>query len=358
MFFSSTAIYALPAGEARQKAIDLAMANVESPDLQTPPPPPASIITSPTESPKPTRHQHLIELAFQLYSYDYKSSKYPYLFDQNLLDSGKITKSGDFWGFYGAKTWHLYAPLHSLSEVWEHYEIPNFVRIEGEFGKGTTDYKSLATGTLKGINAFHIDARALLGYDLTSDDVTIYTPYMGIGFMRHTDKAGGWLDFIVHGYGQYHNEYNMLYLPIGLEIDKPINDQWDIDVKLEGDIVVWGQANYDLNEIPGGPFSLLDIDTNQTVNAILKKSESDFRGGFGFRTSCKLIRKFRYFDFYVEPYVRYLYLNQTKHSQVDAYGVDNGKNYVSVYLDGTPYKPLWDPANYTIEVGGRTGIQF
>ncbi len=298
--------------------------------------------------------RHNNEIAFQMASYLYETEdKWPFYYPYTVAD--KVKKNGSLFGFYGAKTWSLSEPLKTWSDIWKTSPFPNFVKVEAEGSLGRTDYSSFATGKRQGFDACELDARLLFGYDYIWSTATLFTPYVGFGYRRFSDETGGWEDFVVNNYVGFKTETNFFYVPVGFETLTQLNDQWDLTFKMEGDLVVGGSVNYFLNEIPG-PFTGTDTETGLPVTVNLQKSTSDLKAGWGFRTSMKIIRKYNAFDIYAEPFFKFWSLKQSDAMQEHAASAT--KDYVSAYPDGSPYKPLWTPQNFTSTLGLRMGVQF
>jgi hypothetical protein len=302
-----------------------------------------------------TSNKVSFDLAFQTETFDYKTgNQWPYYYSLDYSESNKVQMNGPLYGLYVSSTWR--GPLHTWGDFWGKEEIPNYAKIEYDALDGSSNYKSFITGKLNGINAWKMDGRVLLGFDHVWNDTTDFTPYFGIGFRRFSNKAGGWEDFVEKNFARFTTINTLYYLPVGIETHTNLNERWDMNFKLENDFVLFGKASFSLNDIPG-PFSGTDLTTGQPVSVFLKETDSNLKGGFGVRTSFKLIRKYKLCAFYIEPYFDYLYLNESQKVQEKAIGT-NGTNYVSAYPDGSPYTPIYEPKNYTLEVGTRWGVQF
>lgn len=305
--------------------------------------------------------KHTYELAAQIQRFNYQTAdKWPYYYENyyGYPVSDKVKKEGYLYGIYGAKTFNFSHPIDSWRDFLDRYEIPNFIRIEVEANRGETSYDSYITDKLTGHDAWNAEGRLLVGYDLLWSPSTIVTPYVGAGYKWAEDDTGGYIDFIVDDYVPFTRQTSYFYIPIGVETLSKISEKWDISYKLEGNVAPFGSTDFFLNEIPG-PISAIDGDTGLPVDIMFNKTEADLGVGYGVRTSMKFIRKFSAFDFYVEPFFRYQYFDKGEEVQLQAHGIDNGKDYVSVFPDlVTPYKGLWDEENHTTSYGIRTGVQF
>lgn len=298
------------------------------------------------------------EIAFQIASFLCQTGdRWPNNYAAAYSSSDKMRKSGALIGVAGAKTWLFYEPIHAWSDVSQRASMPNIVKIQGEFSQGNMDYDSYVTGKMKSFDVKELDLRLLAGYAIALNDRTLVTPYVGIGYRLSSNNAGGYVDYFVYDYAKFTVKNNLYYLPVGVETLTRLNAQWDVGLNLEADWVIGGDVDYYLNEIDG-LFPMVDVNTGEALQVQTRKASSHLNGGFGFRTSVKLIRKFDKINFFVEPYLKFWSLNKSKPTEAHAYAVNNGKDYVSVYPDKNIYKPLWEADTYTIYTGLRMGVQF
>ncbi len=304
-----------------------------------------------------------VELALQYASYNYETDEnFPYYYSFLYDVSNQVEKSGGMWGGYLSYTYRKISPypIHNFKDLREIQGNPffTFARLEGELSFGSVDYDSYATGKLKDKDIWQGNFRVLAGYDFLSQDETfMVTPYVGFGYRRVEDKTGGWFDDLLYDYGSYTNTYDYYYVPIGFETLKRINGDWDIGFKLEGDILVYGDAKFELSEIPG-IYTVTDADTGDPVQVKISDSSNlKFRGGFGFKTSFKVIKKFVLYNVFAEPFFELWKISKTDSSVSWSTSAD-GKNWYSVYPDKSDYKPLYEPASYMTSFGLRLGVQF
>ena len=347
----------MPSDFDRQKAIDDALNNTENSLSPVPSSNESYADTLNQAGPKDSLpvHKRYFDLAFQTESYNYRTGdKWPPDYSFLYTTSDSIKKNASLIGLYGSATYK--GTLHTWDDTWSKEELPNYAKIEFEGSEGKSNYSSYVTGKIKGDNSWNIDGRLLFGYAHVWNNITDFTPFLGIGYQRFSDKDGGWVDFVVDSYEKYTNITSMFYIPIGVETHTTLNDQWDINFKLEGDVVCYGTTVYSLNDIPGD-FPGIDLQTGLPIESALRKATSDLNGGFGFRTSLKLIKKYKNFDLYFEPFFKFLYLNKSQEAQMLSVAT-NGKTYISDNWDGTPNKPLWDAKNTTIDAGARAGVEF
>ncbi|MEI6437399.1 MAG: hypothetical protein WCO69_01460 [Candidatus Omnitrophota bacterium] len=368
------AAFAMPADDRRQGTIDRTMTLVEAsleraPYAEVAVEPETQAVVMPIEiaprqeeapvvTDRPVwERRHNNELAFSMGTYLFETGdKWPLRYSLLYAESDKVEKNGAMFGIYGAKTWRISEPLRHAGDIWRISPLPNVVRFEAEFLMGKVDYSSYATGKREGFDVQDIDARLLFGYDYVWSDTTMITPYIGVGWRRVSDTTGGWVDFIARAYEPFKTETSFLYIPVGIETLTQVSKQWDIHFKFEGSLVAGGATTIFLNDIPG-LYTIHDVDANQDVQGVFQKSTSDLKGGFGLRTSCKLIRKYSAFDLFLEPYFKAWHLKKSEAMQAHFRG-NNNKDYVSVYDDGSTYKPVWMPQNVTASFGLRMGMQF
>lgn len=301
------------------------------------------------------------ELALQISSYHYEAdgvtpTNYALFFSQ----PNEVEKKARLFGFHGSYTWHTH-PQNSPrkgKDFMKNSPLPDFIRFEGNFSWGKLKYDSFATGEMNNFDAWKIDARALLGLDFSNQDNSLtISPYTGFGYRRFTDEAGGWVDNFVVDYARYPVKHSYYYIPIGIEAYKTINHNWDAVLKLEGDAIIAGGITYHLSEIPG-QFDWEDFNTGLPIVVSPINATSDIKSGYGIKTSFKLIKKLNEINFFTEPFFEFWRVNKTKAEQLHA-SATNGNEYVSVNEnDGSPYKPLFEPLNYTLEYGVRLGVQF
>ncbi len=303
-----------------------------------------------------------IELALQFASYNYKTDdNSPYYYSLVYDASNRVEKSGHLYGFEASYTYRKKTafPIHSIKELFEEGNPGfTFARLEGELSFGRVDYHSHVTGKLNNFPAWQGNIKAIAGYDFLSlDESFMVTPYAGIGYKKVTDDAGGWVDISLHDHARYKNIYQFIYMPFGIETLKQINRDWDVLYNLEGSLMLYGNAQFSLHEIPG-LFPGYDVSTGDPIETYFNDSPKlKFKRGFGIKTSLKAIKKFDYFNIFLEPFFEAWRISKSD-EKVNLSFATNGKNYHSAYPDGSEYKPLYEPANYSVRLGLRLGVQF
>lgn len=304
-----------------------------------------------------------IELALQMASHNYQTDDnfpayYPYAI------SNAAEKDGKLYGLYASYTYRrpYKTPVHKWqdlrSAVGGFSGLPSFVRLEGDLSFGEVSYDSYASGKRTGFDAWQGNIRLLGGYDFLSQDSSfIVTPYTGIGYRRFSDKTGGWVDDVIFRYAEYENVYNYVYLPVGVETLKHFNDEWDVGFKLEGSFVFAGTIDFNHSDIPG-IYNLRVWSTGDYVGMKFQDDSSPLKGGFGFKTSLKTIRKFDAWNIFAEPFFELWQIRKSRPEVYRSVGID-GIEYHSVNdSDGSPYKGLFEAANCTLQFGMRLGVQF
>jgi len=353
MLCSPSVVFAsMTRDSVRQNAIDEALALAEGGNV-------SRYLAGTGESDLKTsevERRHKIEFAFQMAHYLLKmDDKWPYYYSQSHSEDDRVEKKGALYGFFGSYTWNLFEPLTAWSDIWKNNPWPNFVRVEGEAAYGGIDYSSSATGKKRGFNAWELDARFLFGYDYAWGVSTLFTPYIGFGYQRFTDDAGGWIDPLLKGYAAFTKKTSFYYVPVGVETLTALNKEWDLGIKLEGDLVIGGTVESYYSEIHTSFSGYEDVETEVPLLLEMRNTKSDFNSGLGIRAAVKLVRKFQQFDLFAEPYFRYLILQKSDPESPDAYDLYTGKDY---NLVDSRDKSTWDPKNQTINAGLRMGVQF
>lgn len=307
-----------------------------------------------------------IELALQVETLNYQASEYsPANYYAYVYTVGNdVEKNAKLYGFHGSYTFrraykcpvHNWNDLKAAEKAWS--IMPSFVRLEGDVSFGKISYDSFVTGKKTGFDTWLGNFKLLGGYDFMSQDSTfVVTPYVGVGYRRLTDKTGAWVDFYVYNWAPFENIYNYFYMPVGIETTKILNEKWDLTFKLEGDLVLAGDVTLSYGDIPT-IFPDHVYGTGKAVNIHLRDTESPLQGGLGFNTSFKGVRKFEKLNIFAEPFMEFWYIKKSRKEQAKLLG-DDGLDYVTVYSsDGTPYKPAYEPKNYTLSFGMRLGVQF
>ncbi|MDE1921339.1 MAG: hypothetical protein KGI24_07845 [Candidatus Omnitrophica bacterium] len=207
--------------------------------------------------------------------------------------------------------------------------IINTYKFEGRYALGTLDYKG--SGTHRSPN-YNYELRALLGKDYLLADHSLVTPYIGFGYRYLLDKGNGILTTTSSGgVYAYDRRSNYYYLPIGVSATIPYKS-WTTAFNLEYDIFINGWQVSDLSD--GDQFN---HDNNPNIHNFQDS-------GYGIRGSFKLMYDTPRLDFYFEPFVRYWSIERS--------------SLVSATVDGSFSNQWNEPANTTLEVGSRFGLEF
>jgi len=70
------------------------------------------------------------------------------------------------------------------------------------------------------------------------------------------------------------------YIPVGFETLTQMNDQWDVNYKLEGIIVIGGSVDYKTFRISQARSLYLMFSDNSHPSVYLRKAVSDIKGGW------------------------------------------------------------------------------
>ena len=184
-------------------------------------------------------------------------------------------------------------------------------------------------GIVKNKHDENMEFRGLIGKDYFIGANTRVTPYFGFGYRYLIDHGNGQLSNI-GGYG-YDRKSHYYYLPLGADTTIWMSRNWEIDINGEYDILMSGYQKSFLSN--GDQFN---HDNNPDII-----NHQDH--GFGVRGSIKFLKHGSLMDYYVEPYIRFWNIDQSK----VAYAV----------VDGSPTYGV-EPKNNTTEIGSRFGVQF
>jgi hypothetical protein len=174
--------------------------------------------------------------------------------------------------------------------------------------------------SINNIPDYVVETRIVAGKDLFWDGIT-FTPYSGFGF-RHLcdDSSDQYGDFVYEGETYPLNGYKRksyyYYLPLGVDIKKPLADSWQVGANAEYDYLFYGTQK---SFIEGSGY----VPTNKQ------------RQGYGLRGSFRLERLVATYGVSVEPYIRYWNIEDSEIS-------DGGM----------------EPSNITREIGLKLGLTF
>ena len=249
--------------------------------------------------------------------FDFGREDFYYRYNEDI----PIVNRGWMHGYYGNYT---YRPDEGnlLNN-----EILNTYSLETRYARGDLDYKGSGIDNDRTNKSYEI--RALLGKEYLLEDRSKVTPYVGIGYRYLMDRGGGRLTTTNH-YG-YNRESQYYYLPIGVTANIPAPHDWNVGLNIEYDFFWQGVQKSRLSD--GDQFNGLGNDD-------LRNHQDK---GFGLRGSIKFLKKSHLFDMYVEPFIRYWNIDQSK---VQSGMVDGAS------IDGV------EPKNNTTEIGSKIGLQF
>ena len=189
------------------------------------------------------------------------------------------------------------------------------------------DYKG--SGIIKGKHDDAMEFRGLIGKDYFIGTDSRVTPYFGFGYRYLFDHGNGHLSSTNHY--AYDRKSHYYYLPLGGDVIIDMPKNWEMDFNVEYDIFLQGkQKSFLSNGFRFNGFHNPDLANWQDH-------------GFGIRGSIKFLKRGSAMDFYVEPYIRY-------------WNIDQSKSQTAV-VDGS-LGTFVEPKNNTTEVGSKFGIQF
>lgn len=194
---------------------------------------------------------------------------------------------------------------------------------------GSRDLRYSGDGIIKNKHDDNVEFRALAGKDYYLGRDSMVTPYIGFGYRYLVDHGNGEQNGLDQfGYDRKSHYY---YLPVGADVIIDLPHDWEIDPNVEYDVFLSGwQKSYLSNVGRFTGFSDPDIVNHQDH-------------GFGVRAAVKFLKKGPVVDYYVEPFIRYWSIEDSKleFAVIDGQAVFGG-----------------EPKNNTLEVGSRFGIQF
>lgn len=118
--------------------------------------------------------------------------------------------------------------------------------LDGRFAYGKTNYRSRGTGRMKGEPNFLAEGRGLFGKEFGNPHRWVFEPFMGIGYRYKADTSEGRKS--TTGHWGYDRTSHYLYVPMGLCMNKQLNNAWDLSLKGEFDLFVFGKM-YSESEI-------------------------------------------------------------------------------------------------------------
>ena len=119
-----------------------------------------------------------------------------------------------------------------------------FVTADLRYALGNADYSG--SGHSSGNFEDLLDLRGLVGHDFLFSPYVSASPYIGFGYRRlYSDERGTTND----GFSGYQRTNQLYYLPIGVTPRIRLDDQSRLALTLEGDVVLHGNQESDLNDV-------------------------------------------------------------------------------------------------------------
>ena len=236
---------------------------------------------------------------------------------------GRIALQGWMYGFNGRYT---YRPREN--DLF-HFKFLDMYRLEGLYSFGKVDYSSPGSGADYNVKDFMYEYRALLGKDLPVSEKTFVTPYLGFGYRYLRDDTGGRLTSD-SAYG-YLRQSSYWYLPLGIDLTTALSPRWQIVANAEYDHWIQGLLKSRFSD--GTQFTTIDNDN----------IDNDQKRGLGVRGSIKLIHQGKIVNFFIEPFIRYWHVKESKAETASVDGFDD---------------IIIERKNKTTESGVRLGVQF
>jgi len=259
-----------------------------------------------------------------------------------------MQEKGDMQGIYGILTYRFdeNAKRKSRMNVWDKREKFAFFRLDGRFSWSSVDYDSQNTGDLSGLEDYMTEIRGVVGYELPIKETATLMPYAGFGTrylsddLRGTTTTGNW------GY----RRESRYYLPIGIEVKISPRNGWLIGFMAEYDYFLTGAQRSHLED---GGLSIQDSVTGTWYVRDMLLNDQD--EGHGIRGSFIIMKKTKYIDLFIEPFVRYWSIKESDPQQQTSNG-----GTVLWFQDAGFTIPLTgvEPENKSTEYGLKFGAKF
>lgn len=226
--------------------------------------------------------------------------------------------------------------IHSLmSEAWG--ENDNFMSVELLYMTGKVDYDGwlqdgsgnvVGPSSTTGIHDWYIDARLLFGRRVyLTENKLILDPFLGIAYRFLRDEQHKKSD------SGYLRESNYLYVPIGADFTWQATSSFKLTLKGEFDWLLGGKQKSGMSRFDP---AFRDMMNSQ-------------RKGFGARASIKAEQNIGQIGIFVEPFVRYWKIQNSKWNYYYVEDIGGGMGY---FYGGI------EPFNTTREYGLRAGVSF
>lgn len=278
--------------------------------------------------PKPPSHvrtrAHTLDIGSEISYYRYKEPSYEVT--ANGAYEPQVRIRGPMYGYYAN---YAYRPADP--NFFNNF-LTNVYMLQARYASShNLEYTSLP---VTGLNKHdeEMEYRGLIGKDYFIGRDTMLTPYFGFGYRYLKDNGNGQYTIIGRSlYYGYDRKSHYYYLPLGGDAVVEMPKNWEIDLNAEYDIFLQGYQKSYISD--GNQFGANNTDL---VN------HQDH--GFGIRGSIKFLKRGSMVDFYVEPYIRYWHIDQSKPELVS--------------INGAAPELYGEPDNNTIEAGSKFGIQF
>ncbi|MCM2282111.1 MAG: hypothetical protein NDI61_09725 [Bdellovibrionaceae bacterium] len=146
------------------------------------------------------------------------------------------------------------------------------ITYDGQFSDGTP--------VVSGARDKHWTLKGLYGWIYMADSFQ-WTPYFGIAARNVND--------VIEGVGGYERNTTQAYLPLGLEFERTIIQDWNARIQAELDFLITGTVESHLSQ--ASP-TRIDVTNRQS-------------DGVGLRLSATLSRSLESFDLWIQPYYQY-----------------------------------------------------
>lgn len=193
-----------------------------------------------------------------------------------------------------------------------------YLKLDGRVAWGQVDYSG--SGIINSVDDFLLEGRVVGGYVFRHKTFNLI-PYIGFGYRFLEDDSSG-RQTSSGAYG-YLRQSNYEYLPVGLLVERNLNDAWAWEASAEADALLGGHQVSRLDEI-----------TIDGQSGFLPRVDNKQDGGGGFRVSLNMVHKGA-FDLSIGPYFNWWKVQSSNDS--------NG---------------FMEPKNSSTEVGGQIIIRF
>ena len=209
--------------------------------------------------------------------------------------------------------------------------VLNAYAFEVRYAYGSARYKS-DSGYIDNDKNYNIEMRGLLEKDYLLSNDLLFTPYLGFGYRNLYNPGNGVQTNL--GLWGYDRRSFYYYLPIGIKLDIPhLQGPWSGAFNVEYDYFIRGVQLSDLNEV------------TPHVNREIPSVSNRQTDGFGLRGSVRLVYSTPRIDFYVEPFIRF-------------WNIEDSKLKTEITHDGKYVFTGYEPHNTTKEIGSKIGLQF